>query len=240
MMIKPSHPQVTPEGLVVLPYLSTWNAQTHSLVELIAHECSAFGAIPPVFRKPPNMPIQQPAYQQAGSYQPQNSTMMDPRKKLTKDATAILQHELRKVYKKIQQEMDSQFEAQIHLSQGHDVVLKGIEELKGFEKELEDAISASIRKNQAIDEWLSKNRQEKATTIQVDEILLPADTWSRQMLDEMAAQQAIEDTLYHMDRALNNGEIELEIFLKEVRKLSRKQFMHVALMQRIVEQQSST
>lgn len=57
------------------------------------------------------------------------------------------------------------------------------------------------------------------------------------MFDGMATHQALEDLLYHMDRALSNGEISLDVFLKQVRKLSRKQFMNLALMQAVVLKQ---
>lgn len=53
------------------------------------------------------------------------------------------------------------------------------------------------------------------------------------LIKTLADYNAIEDALYFMDRALSNGEIELSVFLKEVRKLSRKQFMCQALIQRI-------
>lgn len=57
------------------------------------------------------------------------------------------------------------------------------------------------------------------------------------MLETWAEYNAIEDALYYMDRALSNGEIELETFLKEVRKFARKQFMCIALLQKILETQ---
>lgn len=57
------------------------------------------------------------------------------------------------------------------------------------------------------------------------------------LIKTLAECNAIEDALYFMDRALSNGEIELSVFLKEVRKLSRKQFMCQALIQKINETQ---
>lgn len=57
------------------------------------------------------------------------------------------------------------------------------------------------------------------------------------LIKTLAEFNAIEDALYFMDRALSNGEIELSVFLKEVRKLSRKQFMCQALIQKINETQ---
>lgn len=62
------------------------------------------------------------------------------------------------------------------------------------------------------------------------------------LVKTMAEHQAIEDALYFLDRALSNGEIDLNVFLKEVRKLSRKQFMCQALAQKIhtTQQQRTT
>jgi hypothetical protein len=59
----------------------------------------------------------------------------------------------------------------------------------------------------------------------------------RRLLDAISEHQAIEDALYFMDRALSNDEMELVAFLKEVRKLSRQQFMCQALIQKITERQ---
>jgi len=47
------------------------------------------------------------------------------------------------------------------------------------------------------------------------------------MIQTLAEHYAIEDALYYMD------EIELSVFLKEVRKLARKQFLCLALVQKI-------
>lgn len=57
------------------------------------------------------------------------------------------------------------------------------------------------------------------------------------MVQTLAEHHAIEDALYFLDRALSNDEMELNIFLKEVRKLSRKQFMCTALLRKIHETQ---
>lgn len=62
-------------------------------------------------------------------------------------------------------------------------------------------------------------------------------TYYCRLIKTLAEHNAIEDALYFMDRALSNDEIELSSFLKEVRKLSRKQFMCQALIQKINETQ---
>ncbi|KAG7397588.1 hypothetical protein PHYBOEH_000521 [Phytophthora boehmeriae] len=53
MMVKPGHPHVTSDGYVKIPYTSDWRPD-FTLLELVAHMCSIFGNMPPVFRRPAN------------------------------------------------------------------------------------------------------------------------------------------------------------------------------------------
>lgn len=55
---------------------------------------------------------------------------------------------------------------------------------------------------------------------------------SHRLLNAYAEEAATEDAIYYMGEALRNGVIDLEVFLKHVRQLSRKQFMLRALMQK--------
>lgn len=52
------------------------------------------------------------------------------------------------------------------------------------------------------------------------------------LLNAYAEEAAIEDSIYYIGEALRNGVLDLEVFLKHVRQLSRKQFMLRALMQK--------
>lgn len=51
------------------------------------------------------------------------------------------------------------------------------------------------------------------------------------LLNCFAEEAATEDTIYYMGEALRQGVIDLDVFLKQVRALSRKQFMLRATMQ---------
>lgn len=52
------------------------------------------------------------------------------------------------------------------------------------------------------------------------------------MLNAFAEEAATEDAIYYLGEALRCGIIDLDAFLKQVRQLSRRQFMLRALMQR--------
>lgn len=52
------------------------------------------------------------------------------------------------------------------------------------------------------------------------------------LLNAYAEEAATEDAIYYMGEALRKGVIDLDIFLKQIRQLSHKQFMLRALMQK--------
>lgn len=52
------------------------------------------------------------------------------------------------------------------------------------------------------------------------------------LLNCFAEEAATEDAIYYMGEALRQGVIDLDVFLKQVRTLSRKQFMLRATMQK--------
>ena len=56
------------------------------------------------------------------------------------------------------------------------------------------------------------------------------------LLNAYAEQAATEDAIYYLGEGLRRGVIELDVFLKHVRSLSRKQFMLRALMERCRQQ----
>lgn len=52
------------------------------------------------------------------------------------------------------------------------------------------------------------------------------------LLNAYAEEAAIEDVIYYLAKALRSNVIDLDQFLKQLRQLSRRQFMLRALMQK--------
>ena len=52
------------------------------------------------------------------------------------------------------------------------------------------------------------------------------------IVNTFAEEAALEDTIYYLGEAFMRERLELEQYLKNVRALSRKQFMHRVLLQR--------
>ena len=57
----------------------------------------------------------------------------------------------------------------------------------------------------------------------IDEVIIPTAPLYKQLLNLYAEENAIEDTIFYLGEALTQGVIDLDVFLKHVRLLSRKQ-----------------
>lgn len=57
--------------------------------------------------------------------------------------------------------------------------------------------------------------------------------FSARLVNLVAEDNAIEDTIYHLHRALNTGRIDLERFIRTTRVLAEEQFMKRALIEKI-------
>ncbi|KAF8590553.1 UEV-domain-containing protein [Ramaria rubella] len=69
---------------------------------------------------------------------------------------------------------------------------------------------------------------------EVDELICSTTIVYNQLVDIVAEDSAIEDTIYHLHRALNSGRIDLDKFLRTTRALAEEQFMKRALAEKIV------
>ncbi|KAG1710297.1 hypothetical protein DVH05_017301 [Phytophthora capsici] len=281
MMVKPGHPHVTSDGYVKIPYTSDWRPD-FTLLELVAHMCSIFGNMPPVFRRPANSRpfqirpngssssgtggyFQQGSYAQSHPPQPspyyssqfQTHSRQDlsgsggPREPdslfgssqqstespeeraaaLKVEVTGKIQMQLEKMFKRVRDGIDLQFEHEVQLTQSRENVERGLQSLRFLRDDIARAKGVVEDQDKEVTAWLEEN--EGKDTVDPDTILVEGDALSKQMIKTLAEHYAIEDALYYMDRALSNDEMELSVFLKEVRKLSRKQFMCVALVQKI-------
>lgn len=66
-----------------------------------------------------------------------------------------------------------------------------------------------------------------------DSLVLATSIVGNQLVELVAEDNAIEDTLYQLGRALNAERIGLDMFLKQTRMLAREQFMKRALANKI-------
>ncbi|CAM9153201.1 unnamed protein product [Chrysoparadoxa australica] len=220
MEVKPGHRHVDSAGLVYLPYLHEWNAATHNLVKLCETISSVFGVDPPVFAKQKGRPV---------SFQPKVEE--SPVERAQREVTVKLQQELQVVYGELRKGIDHEFDVQYELQESG----VAIEEEKAlFDKErsrFEKLVTLVGDRNLELSHLLEQ-KKEKGDPDPGD-LVDAQDVLSRQMLGLVAENAAIEDLLYFLDQGLAEQRIPLDEFLREIRKVGRKQFMARALIMKI-------
>mmetsp|Transcript_15351 Transcript_15351/g.25028 ORF Transcript_15351/g.25028 Transcript_15351/m.25028 type:complete len:460 (-) Transcript_15351:27-1406(-) len=166
------------------------------------------------------------------------------KEKACRQAVAIkLQEKYRTFRESMKVELQQEMNTQKKLEEGQKILEGGICKLDDQKKEFETAINELTAKQAQLESWLEEygradtNGDSAVAEMNLDEAIVPADALSRQLFDCVAETSAIDDILYHLDRALSNDAITLDAFLKEVRKLARKQFMAKALAQKIQKHQ---
>jgi len=99
------------------------------------------------------------------------------------------------------------------------------------QEQMKKEIADLTQKIKDLDDFLAQNSGE----LDVDKITDPRDVHRLQLIHTVSMDMAIEDILYHFDRALLKGVIELDEYLKLCRQYSNDQFYQRALTKRIRE-----
>uniref|UniRef100_A0A0C9S179 TSA: Wollemia nobilis Ref_Wollemi_Transcript_26238_1798 transcribed RNA sequence n=1 Tax=Wollemia nobilis TaxID=56998 RepID=A0A0C9S179_9CONI len=125
-------------------------------------------------------------------------------------------------------EMDGLFNTQAVLRQREEQLDKGLREMQEEKEGLEQQLQLILTNTDVLETWLRNNEDKKKADIDIDDVFEPCDGLSKQILECTAADLAIEDILYSLDKAVQEGTIPVDAYLKNIRALSREQFFHRA------------
>uniref|UniRef100_A0A453LLC7 SB domain-containing protein n=1 Tax=Aegilops tauschii subsp. strangulata TaxID=200361 RepID=A0A453LLC7_AEGTS len=201
----PHHPLVDRSGLVAnAPYLRSWVFPSSNLLDLVRSLSHLFGLDPPLFTRSVRNAI---------------SKLVD-----TAYADAAALRTAREA------EVDSLFAVQAELRGRGEAVNDGVrritEEKETLERRLQDVVMAT----DVIEAWVAENRKGAADdATEAEGAIQPADVLSRQMLECTATDLALEDTIYALDKAVQEGSVPFDGYLRSVRALAREQFFQRVL-----------
>ncbi|RLN08050.1 uncharacterized protein C2845_PM11G20820 [Panicum miliaceum] len=257
MVIKPHHPLVDRSGLVAnAPYLRSWVFPSSNLVDLVRSLSHLFGLDPPLFTRnpppaaaptptnpspqppPPRVsPSPSPSYRLGGfpaspQLAPRPPPAEDPAEVFKRNAVAKLVDmayaDATALWTAREAEVDALFAVQGELRHRGDLVTQGVrkmgEEKEALELRLQDVMMAT----DVVEAWVAENTR-RGNTQATEDTIEPVDVLSRQMIECTAADLALEDTIYALDKAIQEGSVPFDGYLRSVRALSREQFFHRAL-----------
>ncbi|CAH1179304.1 unnamed protein product [Phaedon cochleariae] len=200
---------------------------------------SGFGGYPPYPPKTANAyPVYPPypapytPYPAGGGFPGATGTIKDEhiRESLLSAIEDKLLRRMKEQFQQGQAECETLKRTQDELKQGK-TKLDGI--LSRMEKEKNDLdknITLLQDKEQELDKAIERISNQES--IDVDDAVITTAPLYKQLLNAFAEEAALEDAIYYMGEALRCGVIDLDVFLRQVRTLSRKQFMLRALMQK--------
>lgn len=146
------------------------------------------------------------------------------RMSLLSTAEDKLKQRIREVFEMGRIEQDQLVLTKVQLESGNKQLTSMIQGMKDEQANLEANISLLEQKNEEIDNTLQKMEAD-SESMNVDETVVTTTPIHSQILDLFAEESAIEDTLYYLTEGLRREVVELDVFLKSVRKMSRRQFM---------------
>lgn len=144
-----------------------------------------------------------------------------------------MKRRLREIFEQAQAEMNVLYKTQADLNTGKEKLEQIYKDLEQEKEEIESNITLLKEKDREIKEALQK--VENQDKLDIDEAVITTTPLYRQLLNSFAEEQAIEDAIYYLGEALRKNVIESDVFLKQVRELSRRQFMLRALIQKCRE-----
>ncbi|CAG9767502.1 unnamed protein product [Ceutorhynchus assimilis] len=145
--------------------------------------------------------------------------------------TAIEEKLLRRMKEQFQQnqaELETLKKTQEELRQGKNKLDNMLEKLEKEQNDLNKNVTVLKDKEQELNTAIEKIGNQES--IDVDDAVTTTAPLYKQLLNAFAEEAAQEDAIYYMGEALRCGVIDLDVFLRQVRALSRKQFMLRALM----------
>ncbi|CAE1304764.1 TSG101 [Acanthosepion pharaonis] len=144
-----------------------------------------------------------------------------------------LKRRLKETFAQAQAEMDTLYKTQNDLQKGRECLERMVKSLEQEKDEVEKNISILKEKNAELKEAL--NRMENQGELKIDDAVVTTAPLYRQLLNAFAEEQALEDAIYYLGEALRRNVIDIDIFLKQVRELSWRQFMLRAIIQKCRE-----
>lgn len=132
--------------------------------------------------------------------------------------------------KRREEEMEGWFSAQAVLRQREEQLGRGVREMQDEKEGLEQQLQMVLMNTDVLEGWLRENEEKllNSRNVDIDDAFQPCDVLSKQMIECTASDLAIEDVIYALDKAVQEGSIPFDQYLRNVRSLSREQFFHRA------------
>lgn len=259
MYISTTTQDVKPDGTIIIPYLRTWRHPTNDLSTLFKTMSEVFSRTPPVYSSSSTTPypvnptmtmpipnINQPMIYQNSNWlnQPTNNSIVN-----SYSTTNPIPHEIyrdsletaliEKIRDRLDEltsvnriQIDSLTKDQFELTNGQRSIQNQLDSIQvelfqgqNYLKNLKEKLSNLSKSNSM---KFDKSNEDR---VRDDVLIFPAPIY-KQLFRCYAEEHAIQDLLFYLSEGVERKSINLDIYLKHVRELSRRQFLLRATMRK--------
>lgn len=110
------------------------------------------------------------------------------------------------------------------------VITRGLEEEKEM---LRGKVRELTEQADVVMSWLRVNRHVTIGDDQIEKAFEGVEADSEEVLECLAADRGVEDVIYALDKAVEEGVVSLEGYIRQVRALAREQFYHRAMLEKL-------
>ncbi|XP_052169979.1 protein ELC-like [Diospyros lotus] len=219
--IQNDHPFVDPSGATTSPYLQSWSHPRSNLSGLVHNLINLFSLI---------HPFSISSYPSVSSH-PSVFSKMEAMDRLS----YYLHSDMAAMKAAIEEELEGLSSLQSEMIKRVDMASSLVMALEHEESSLKRRVMQLREQADVLTNWLRVNDHHHHHHHQVnvlgddDEMEDPfevVDEKSKLVLDCFAADCALEDVFYELDKAVEQGAVSFEMYIKQVRALAREQFFH--------------
>ncbi|GKV20143.1 hypothetical protein SLEP1_g30304 [Rubroshorea leprosula] len=215
-----NHAFVDSSGATVTPYIIAWQYPSSNLSDLVRNMFKLFSRDHPF------------AYSSASGFT--HPSLVSKREAIDR-LTGMLHYDVAVFQANAQSEIEELSVLQEELRRRvviTDGMITGLDEERG---ELKQRVKELTKEAHMLANWVRVNDPKSIVTGMngtgdggVEEAFEAIDGESQVVLDSSATDLAIDDTMYALDRALENGVLGFDFYIKQVRSLAREQFYYRA------------
>ncbi|CAI9781226.1 unnamed protein product [Fraxinus pennsylvanica] len=214
-LISLNHPFVDSSGAITSSYLKNWQFPRCSLSDLVRNLIKLFSH---------NHPLHYLGSGSSSSFS-SNPSLVSKMEAMDR-LVCTLYYDMLAIRPKIDQEIEHFSALQAEMINRVDVADSILIGLEHESDNLKKGIEKMSDESDKLLNWLKvydKNWDN------IEDAFEAADKKSKILLDCTAGDYAMEDLIYALDKAVENGAISFEIYIKQVRLLAREQFLHRAM-----------
>ncbi|XP_057460552.1 protein ELC-like [Actinidia eriantha] len=207
------HPFVDPDsGATTSPYLLSWLYPRSNLLDLVQNLVNLFSH---------NHPF---------AYNSAFSSLSHPSKREALDRlSCMLHYDMVALRAETEEEIEGLSALQVEMVKRVDIATSMILGLEHEKLNLKRRAMDLTDEADVLMNWLRVHNTKSGGEEIEEDAFEAVDKESSVMLDCLAADMGLEDLIYALDKAVERGVVDFDVYISQVRKLAREQFVHRAL-----------